>query len=68
LQPDRKNNNTKQPELPGTKPPTKEYTWRDPWLQLKKMALSDISGSRGPSCHEGMMPQSREVGEGDRPS
>jgi hypothetical protein len=20
-------------ELPGTKPPTKEYTWRDPWLQ-----------------------------------
>ena len=22
------------PELPGTKPPTKEYTWRDPWLQL----------------------------------
>jgi hypothetical protein len=22
------------PELPETKPPTKEYTWRDPWLQL----------------------------------
>jgi hypothetical protein len=21
-------------ELSGTKPPTKEYTWRDPWLQL----------------------------------
>ena len=21
-------------ELPGTGPPTKEYTWRDPWLQL----------------------------------
>jgi len=21
-------------KLPGTKPPTKEYTWRDPWLQL----------------------------------
>jgi hypothetical protein len=21
-------------ELPGAKPPTKEYTWRDPWLQL----------------------------------
>jgi hypothetical protein len=20
-------------ELPGTKPPTQEYTWRDPWLQ-----------------------------------
>ena len=22
------------PELPGTKPPSKDYTWRDPWLQL----------------------------------
>jgi hypothetical protein len=21
------------PELPGTTTPTKEYTWRDPWLQ-----------------------------------
>jgi hypothetical protein len=21
------------PEFPGTSPPTKEYTWRDPWLQ-----------------------------------
>jgi hypothetical protein len=31
----RKNNNINQPnspELPDTKPPTKEYTWRDPWL------------------------------------
>jgi hypothetical protein len=31
----RKNNNINQPdspELPGTKPPTKEYTRRDPWL------------------------------------
>jgi hypothetical protein len=35
--PHRKNNNINQPdppELPGTKPPTTEYTWRDPWLQL----------------------------------
>jgi hypothetical protein len=43
LKPHRKNNNINQPdthththtplpELPGTKPPTKEYTWRDPWL------------------------------------
>jgi hypothetical protein len=24
------------PELPGTKPPTKGYTWRDPWLQLSR--------------------------------
>jgi hypothetical protein len=32
----RKNNNINQPEpseLPGTKPPTKEYTWKDPWFQ-----------------------------------
>jgi hypothetical protein len=25
---------TRSPELPGTKLPTKEYTWRDLWLQL----------------------------------
>ena len=33
----RRNNNMNHPvppELPGTKLPTKEYTWRDPWLQL----------------------------------
>jgi hypothetical protein len=33
--PYRKNNDINQPdfpELPGTKPPTKEYTRRDPWL------------------------------------
>jgi hypothetical protein len=29
----RKNNNNNQPELPGSKPSTKEYTWRNPWLQ-----------------------------------
>ena len=31
-----KNNNINQPDTPelsGTKPPTKEYTWRDPWLR-----------------------------------
>jgi hypothetical protein len=22
------------PRAPGTKPPTKEYTWREPWLQI----------------------------------
>ena len=30
------NNNINQPvptELSGSKPPTKEYTWRDTWLQ-----------------------------------
>ena len=25
---------THPPECPGTKPPFKEYTWRDSWLQL----------------------------------
>jgi hypothetical protein len=36
LKPLRKNNINQPdlPELPGTKPPTKEYTWKDPWLQL----------------------------------
>ena len=34
----RKNNNIDHPELPTpelpeTKPPTKEYTWRNPWRQ-----------------------------------
>ena len=36
LQPHRNNHNINQPEPPelsGTKPPTKDYTWRDPWLQ-----------------------------------
>lgn len=33
VQPYRKNNNINQPELPESKPSTKEYTWRDPWLQ-----------------------------------
>ena len=23
---------TRPPELPGTRPLTKEYTWRDPWF------------------------------------
>ena len=25
---------TRSPTLPRTKPPTKEYRWRDPWVQL----------------------------------
>jgi hypothetical protein len=48
------------PELSGTKPPTKEYTWSDPWLQLhmyQRMALSVINGRRGPWSSEGSMPQ-----------
>jgi hypothetical protein len=50
------------PELPGTKPPTKEYTWRDPQLQphmQQRMALSIINGRRGPWSCEGLMPQCR---------
>jgi hypothetical protein len=36
FEPHKRNNNMNQPvpsEQPGTKTPTKEYTWRDPWLQ-----------------------------------
>ena len=33
LQSHRKKNNINQPEFPGFKPPTKEYMWKDPWLQ-----------------------------------
>jgi hypothetical protein len=44
----RKNSNINQadsPELPRTKPPAKEYTWRDPWLPMQQsMALSVING------------------------
>jgi hypothetical protein len=51
------------PELPGTKPPTKEHTWRDPWLQLhmKQRMVTDglIRGRIGPWSCEGSMPQCR---------
>jgi len=45
LQP-RKNNHTNQPELPGTKPPSKDYTWTDHG--------SNCIGSRGWPCWEPM--------------
>jgi hypothetical protein len=54
--------NPPPPEIPASRPPTKEYTWRDPWLQLhlsQRMALSDINGRIGPWCCEGSMPQRR---------
>jgi len=57
----RKNNNISKPdtpELPGTKPPTKEYTWRDPW---QRMALWGINGRRGPWSRESLMPQCRGI-------
>jgi hypothetical protein len=50
------------PELPRIKPPTKEYIWRDLWLQLhvlQRMVLFGISGRGGPWSCEGLMPQSR---------
>jgi hypothetical protein len=50
------------PEIPGTKPPTEEYRWRDPWLQLhkkRKIASSGINGRGGPWSCEGSRPQSR---------
>jgi hypothetical protein len=51
--------------------PTKEYTWRDPWLQphiLEGMALSDINGRRGPwSCEDLMDAQCMGIrGQGGR--
>jgi hypothetical protein len=48
------------PELPVTKPPTKEYTRRDLWPQLhmwQRMALSGINGRTGPWSSEDLMSQ-----------
>jgi hypothetical protein len=63
LQPHRRNDNINQPdppELPGTKPPTKEYTWKDPWLQpQQRIALSGINGRRVPWSYEGSILQCR---------
>jgi len=65
LQHHRKNNNINQPdtpELPGTKPPTKDYTWGNPWLQQymkQRMALLGINGRRGPWSREDSFPQGR---------
>jgi hypothetical protein len=44
-------NRPEPPELRDSGPPTKEYTWRDPWLWLyvwQRMALFNNSGRRGP--------------------
>jgi hypothetical protein len=49
-------------ELLGTGPPTKEYTWRDPWLwpyMWQRMTLLDISERSNPWAWEGSMPQCR---------
>jgi hypothetical protein len=72
LQPHKKNN-INQPELPGSKLPTKEYTWRDPWFQLYMQQRMDLKGAsireeafgpvkvRCPSIGEC---KGRELGEG----
>jgi hypothetical protein len=67
LQSHRKDNNINHPdppELPRTKPATKQYTWRDPWVQLhiyQRMALSYING-RGVSLYcESQMPHCRGI-------
>jgi hypothetical protein len=46
-------------ELPGTKPPTKEHTWWDSWLQLymqQRIAWLVINGRRGDLSYENSMP------------
>jgi hypothetical protein len=45
----RKNNNINQPELLVSKSPTKEYTWRDPWIQsfMQQRKALGINGKRG---------------------
>jgi hypothetical protein len=59
----RKNNNINQPgppELPRTRSSSKEYKWRDPWLQTYmylKMALSGNNGNRGLCSCAGSMPK-----------
>jgi hypothetical protein len=54
-------------ELPGTEPPTKEYTWVSPWLLLhmyQGTASSGISGRGGAWSWEGVMPQRRGMLKG----
>jgi hypothetical protein len=54
--------NQTRSELPGTKPPTEEYTWREPWLQshmYQRMTLLEPSERRGLTSCEGLMPQCR---------
>jgi hypothetical protein len=58
------------PELPGTKPPIKEYTWRYSRLQPHTVAedgLVDINERRDLWSCEGSMPQCRGMsGQGSR--
>ena len=51
------------PELPGTKPPIKKYTWREgpmaPATHVIEDGLSDINERRGHWSCESLMPQCR---------
>jgi hypothetical protein len=62
-------NQTPPPQLnPGTKPPTKEYKWRDPWLQLhmyQRMKLSGINGRKGSWFCEDLMTQCKGIQGGE---
>ena len=58
------------PELPGTKPSTKEYTSSYPCLQIhrqQRMALLGIKGRKGPWSWKGSILQCRGIeGQGSR--
>jgi len=52
LQPHKKNNTNKS-ELPGTKPPPKEYTWTDPYVTyVTEDAYVTEDGLVGPQWEE----------------
>ena len=58
------------PELPGTKPSTKEYTQSYPWLlthQQQRMVLLDTNGRRGFWLWKDFMPSCIRIpGQGSR--
>jgi hypothetical protein len=68
LLPQRKANNINlpdtpliSPELPETKPPTQEYTWRDPWLHgfpyVAEDGILSINRRSNPWSCKGSIPQ-----------
>jgi hypothetical protein len=65
-------NPSPDPELQGTGPPTKEYTWRDPWILLNmwhRMAfLASVGGEAlGPETLGCLIPKYRGMpGQEDR--
>lgn len=64
LQPHWKNNTVwpDHPVLTKSRPPTKEYTWRNPWLQIhrsQRMTLPNSNGRRGLWSWGDLMPQYR---------